>query len=348
MKKSLLALAVLGAFAGVASAQSSVTIYGVIDAGIYKSNGGSANNPGVPSSTSKAYQLSQAAASRLGFRGNEDLGGGLSAQFQIEHRFNPDTGASSNATHFWQGRSYVQLSSAAAGRVYLGREYTPTFFIANRSDPFGWDGVGQMGQAYQYANYTTPDTIDGSAGEVGVRTSNTVGYETPSFGGFKFLGAASLSETTQKGRDMSGSFTYAAGPIYAAVGLERVYKGAMRGQGLINGAFHYDLGVVKLMAYYARSKTAAAAAGVTAPFGVGRLRNNAFTLAALVPVGTGNIKVAYGRTDPSGSNNLRQKGAIGYDHFLSKRTNIYIDASGAKEDARRNNKAFAVGIKHLF
>jgi predicted porin len=346
MKKSLLALAVLGAFAGVASAQSSVTIYGVIDAGVYRSNGGSATNPGAP--TNKAWQLSQAAGSRLGFRGNEDLGGGLSAQFQIEHRFNTDTGASSNATHFWQGRSYVQLSSAAAGRVYLGREYTPTFFIANRSDPFGWDGVGQMGQAYQYGGYTTPDTIDGTVGEVGVRTSNTVGYETPSFGGFKVLAAVSLSEATQKGRDMSVSGTYAAGPIYAAFGAERVYKGAMRGQGLMNAAFHYDLGVVKVMAYYGRAKVAAAVAGVTPVFGQGRRTGHSATIAALVPVGTGNIKVAYGRTDPAGGNNLRQKGSLGYDHFLSKRTNIYIDASAAKEDARRNNKAFAVGVKHMF
>jgi predicted porin len=350
MKKSLLALAVLGAFAGVASAQSSVTIYGVVDLGVIKSNGGSATNPGF--TNTKAYQLAQARASRLGFRGNEDLGGGLSAQFQIEHRFNPDTGAASSGSHFWQGRSYVQLTSAAAGRVYLGREYTPTFFIANKSDPFGWDGVGQMGQAYQYAGYGTPDTIDGSAAETGVRTSNTVGYETPSFGGFTVNAAVSLSEATQKGRDMAGSFVYAAGPIYAALGLERVYKGAMQKQGLMNAAFHYDLGVVKLMAYYARSKTATPTTLTdvrTIPaLGVGRDRNNAFTLGALAPIGQGVLKVAYGRTDPARSNNLRQKGAVGYDYLLSKRTTIYADASAAKEDQRTNNKALSVGIRHVF
>src|SRR5687768_3851499 len=119
MKKSLLALAVLGAFAGAASAQSSVTIYGSVDMAVMKSNGGTAGNNGNPNGTTKAWTLNQSNGSRLGFRGNEDLGGGLSAQFQIEHRFTPDDGNA--ATPFWAGRSYVQLSSASAGRVYLGR-----------------------------------------------------------------------------------------------------------------------------------------------------------------------------------------------------------------------------------
>src|SRR6185369_7420346 len=110
MKKSLLALAVLGAFAGAASAQSSVTIYGSLDEAVAKGNGGTAPIPGTPSN-SKAWQLIQSNGSRLGFRGNEDLGGGLSAQFQIEHRFPPEDGNA--ATRVWAGRSYVQLSRAS-------------------------------------------------------------------------------------------------------------------------------------------------------------------------------------------------------------------------------------------
>src|SRR5207248_624333 len=106
MKKSLLALAVLGAFAGAASAQSSVTIYGSLDQAVARGNGGTAGNNGGPAgnpsvtNNGKAWFLQQSNASRLGFRGNEDLGGGLSAQFQIEHRFTPDDG-NSNAV-FWQ------------------------------------------------------------------------------------------------------------------------------------------------------------------------------------------------------------------------------------------------------
>src|SRR6187551_782694 len=93
MKRSLIALAVLGAFAGAASAQSSVTIYGSVDMAVAKGDGGTAGNNGGGAGGADVWSLQQSNANRLGFRGNEDLGGGLSAQFQIEHRFNADTGA---------------------------------------------------------------------------------------------------------------------------------------------------------------------------------------------------------------------------------------------------------------
>src|SRR2546423_2418394 len=180
MKKSLLALAVLGAFAGAASAQSSVTIYGSLDLGVTKSNGGTAGNNGGAAGNgaqAKAWTLQSANAPRLGFRGNEDLGGGLSAQFQIEHRFNVDTGTQNNAAVFWQGRSYLQLSSASAGRVYLGRDYAPAFWPAVKSDPFGWDGVGQLGLD-MYAGFRTPNpnTLPGRVAPTPANTNGTAGF----------------------------------------------------------------------------------------------------------------------------------------------------------------------------
>jgi predicted porin len=169
MKKSLLALAVLGAFAGAASAQSSVTIYGSLDLAVTKGNGGTAPNNGA-NGASKAWIERQSNSSRLGFRGNEDMGGGLSAQFQIEHRFTPDDGAA--ASPFWAGRSYVQLSSASAGRVYLGREYIPAFWPAVKSDPFGWDGVGELG-SMQFGSGASAGYATNFGG---IRSANTIGY----------------------------------------------------------------------------------------------------------------------------------------------------------------------------
>ena len=100
MKKSLLALAVLGAFASVASAQSSVTLYGRVDLSVGKGPGTSAK------------QMANGSGSRFGVRGVEDLGGGLQALFNIEHRYNADTGAQTNAQRFWTGRSIVETSKA--------------------------------------------------------------------------------------------------------------------------------------------------------------------------------------------------------------------------------------------
>lgn len=344
MKKSLLALAVLGAFAGTASAQSSVTIYGSIDLAIAKGNDGTSANPGTGSGatalSNKAYQMIQSHGSRLGFRGTEDLGGGLSAQFNIEHRFNPDTGLATS-TSFWT-QTYVQLTSASAGSVYLGRWYTPTFLLANRLDPFGWDGVGQVGN-FQYANYSQPDsagtaTLTPSVANVGVRTSNTVGYRTPNLGGFVVTGAVSLSEATGNGRVNSVTGTYGAGPIFVGLGIERVSKGSFDGHGMYQLGGSYDLGVTKLLGYFVRSSYGAN----------GNTHAKGINIGAVTPIGGGNLKAVYARVDPDGANNLRQKIGLGYDYFLSKRTNVYLDLGSAKEDTKTRSSAVAAGIRHDF
>ena len=120
MKKTLLALAVLGASAGVASAQqSNVTVYGIVDAGVqYK-------NDGNPAGKTLSLESGQQNGSRLGFKGTEDLGGGLSAIFTLENGFNVDTGTLGQSTPTTQrlfGRqAWVGLSSNSFGSVKLGR-----------------------------------------------------------------------------------------------------------------------------------------------------------------------------------------------------------------------------------
>jgi predicted porin len=353
MKKSLLALAVLGVFAGAASAQSSVTIYGSLDLAVTKGKGGTATGPGSLTAAiggngdnglSKAWIEKQSNSSRLGFRGNEDLGGGMSAQFQIEHRFTPDNGAA-NST-FWAGRSYVQLSSATAGRIYLGREYTPAFWPAVKSDPFGWDGVAQMG-AMMWAGYLTP----ASAPPGGVRSSNTVGYKSPSWSGLTLQAAVGLGEAVTS-RTNGFNAEYGAGPIYAALGYEKLAKGPVTtdGNSLINLAFHYDLGMVKPMLYFARAKVSN---GVTG----GALTNKYVSLGVLAPIGGGTLKAAYGRTTLDNAflnNGNESKFGIGYDYPLSKRTNVYADAQQTRKGQGNsiaeftNNNTFALGVKHTF
>ncbi|MBC7957176.1 MAG: porin [Cytophagales bacterium] len=348
MKKSLLALAVLGAFAGAASAQSSVTIYGQIDQGITKGNGGTAPNTGA-NGTSEAWQLKQAHGSRLGFRGNEDLGGGLSAQFLFEHRFQPDTGAGSSsataASVFWDGGSYVQLTSAAAGSVYFGRWYTPAFWINLKTDPFGYDGVAQVGSK-GFAGFLTP----GPNGP-GVRSSNTVGYKTPNLGGFTANAAVGLGEAVH-GRDAGVNAEYTAGPIYAGVGYEKVSGGpagaagnTVDGNSLFNVGFAYNFGVIRPMVYFARSKT-----------GVGSVNTNKLAQVALTaPIGPGVLKAMVLRYTPQ-DDKTETKFGIGYDYFLSKRTRVYADYGSAKKDgvvtvpgtSYTNNNAFNLGVRHDF
>ena len=141
MKKSVLALAVLGAFAGAASAQSSVTMFGVIDLNVQ-----------TVSNNERVYGMSTdgMASSRLGFRGVEDLGGGLKAGFWLEAGLAPDTGRSNTNGNWGSGtenqlifnrRSTVSLSNQW-GELRLGRDYTATFWSWTVFDPFGTNGVG--------------------------------------------------------------------------------------------------------------------------------------------------------------------------------------------------------------
>jgi predicted porin len=357
MKKSLLALAVLGAFAGAAAAQSSVTIYGVIDMSVAKRNDCSpcAVNPGAPSSD--AWTVQQSTTSRLGFRGNEDLGGGMSAQFQIEHRFNPDTGAQ-NQTPFWNGRSYVQLTTGA-GAVYLGREYTPAFWVQLKSDAFGNDGVAQTGVGINWAGYFTPDSASGVTGvspvwptQGSARTSNTIGYKTPKMGGLTANIAMSLAETTGQGRNLGFNAEYAAGPLYAGFGYEKVSKGANDGIGVMNFAVHYDMGFVKPVLYFAKSKV-----GPNGDFS-----NKSILLGATAPLGNGLLKFGYSRISLdgafTGNTDKHTKLGLGYNYNLSKRTNLYVDLGRATGIASISNAgvvtkgetstAYALGVRHTF
>ena len=337
MKKSLLALAVLGAFAGAASAQSSVTIYGLLDLAITKGNGGTSPNAGA-NGTSEAYQMKQSAASRLGFRGSEDIGGGLSAQFQIEHRFTPDDGNA--AAVFWAGRSYVQLTHAAVGSVYLGREYTPAFWPAVKTDPFGWDGVGQINGSQWALFRTNPGA--------GVRTPNTIGIKTRSFGGLTVQAAVGLGEGPASGRDVGFNVEYAGGPIYAGLGFEKISEGpvAFADDQVINFGFSYDIGFIKPMIHVASAKT-----------GGGLIKSRDIMFGLTAPIGAGKLKFAVDRLDGDTSagnttltNSQRTKIGIGYDYSLSKRTNVYVDYGQGKSQfaGATTNRAAAVGVKHTF
>jgi predicted porin len=353
MKKLLLTAAIGLALTSLANAQSSVTIYGTVDLAVAKSNGGTAANAaqGGYTSTSNSYQLIQGHANRLGFRGNEDLGSGLSAQFQIEHRFSADTGANSNATAFWQGLSYVQLTSTQLGKVYLGRNYTPAFLLTVRIDPFGLDGIGEGGWQ-EYGYYHTPDpavTVGANGVFVNggsVRESNAIGYVSPSFNGFFAHLATSLSEATQNGRVNSVNLNYDSGPLYVGLNAEKVKGGLFRDQGLYQLGASYDLGFTKLMGYAAKSMFATNY-GYTSPT-TPVTSAHIYQVGAITPVGGGAIKATYLWVDAKRANQDQRKLGLGYDYFLSKRTKLYADGSYTKQDLKTNNKTVALGIRHDF
>lgn len=331
MNRSILALAaqtILAAAATSAAAQSSVTIYGRVDLSITKQNDGTTSLNGGNGATGAAgdrWDVRQGSAGRIGFRGVEDLGGGLKAGFQFEHRFQPDTGTAENP--FWQARSFVELNSASWGGIYLGREYIPAFWPALRLDPWGFDTVGTLGPKHQFALYT----VDG-----GIRSNNTVGYKTPSIGGFSANFAFAPGERVRK-NVRGGNVEYRSGPLYVGLGFDRVDS---RQKMMLIGAA-YDFGMVRPALTLTRSTMA----------GVDH-RN--ISLAATAPLGKGTLKFALARLDPQGEANNTSRFGLGYEYPLSKRTSIYADVGSADQQGsaagveRTRTTAFDFGLKHNF
>ncbi len=316
MKKSLLALAVLGAFAGVASAQSSVTLYGTVDlSGKYVKNDNAA----------KRYSLAQDGinSSQLGFKGVEDLGGGLKAGFVLLAGVNADSGTANQ--QFWNRRATVSLWGNF-GEVRLGRDYTPTFWNDTIFDAFGTNGLGDSSHVLQMAT--------GSF----VRANNSIGYFLPSgIGGIYGQAMVAASENTtgpvlygttvgaNQGRYLGGRVGFAAGPfdVAAAFGEQRfdAVPGAPQ-QKTFNVGASYDLSVVKLMGYVNRD---------TLSFTGVDLKENRYSFSGVVPIGQGEIHAGYELsklTDSvAGTTTKIDQFALGYVYNLSKRTAVYSTVS---------------------
>ena len=349
MKKSLIALAVLAA-SGAAMAQSSVTLFGIVDATYAYGSGSVANKSQL---TNSGYN-----SSRLGFRGVEDLGGGMSASFWLEAGVNNDNGSGGTTSTNNQGasgvtggggltfnrRSTVSLNGGF-GEVRLGRDYTPQFWNLTVFDPFGTNGVG------------TTQTLNSSlGGPTTVRASNSIGYFLPGkLGGFygqaQYYMGENLSNAANKkdGNGLALRAGYANGPVNVALAVSSTdyLTGDIK---TANLGGQWDFGVAKLMGHYNRDRVSGGATG------------KGWLLGALVPVGPGEIRLAYSMYE----NNLAgtpetKKVALGYVHNLSKRTAVYATFArvknsggaaqalgGASISANESSNGYDFGIRHSF
>jgi len=329
MKKSLVALAVLAA-AGAASAQSSVTLFGVVDASLshYSVKDGQSQtvlgNGGYNSS-------------RLGFRGTEDLGGGLAAGFWLEAPLSNDDGSVVRGFNFTR-RSTVSLSGGF-GEVRLGRDYTPTFWNDTTFDPFGTNGVGtnminSVHNGGALVGAFTGLAAAGFTDPAAVRASNTIGYFLPpNLGGFYGQVQFGLDEqvhndtgfNSKAGRYAGGRVGYANGPVDVALayGQTRTFDTATTkiDVNTLNLGASYDLGVVKLFGELSQIKN-----DYESPLLNGDVKVNGYLLGVTAPIGAGLIRASYSVakgdvdnfSDPKAS-----KFALGYVHNLSKRTALY-------------------------
>lgn len=358
MMKSTIAVVASAMGVGAAYAQSSVTIYGVISLGITKANGGTSNTAAANTNgnaTARGFGardqwgVQTGSAPRLGFRGREDLGGGMYARFDIQHRFSPDTGTSTSNT-FWAGRSIVALGGIW-GEILLGREYTPVSYIGIAADPTDWAYVARFDGTYTLAGYGSGSVSDGSY----LRHSNAVGYRSGKINGFALDLQIAAGEGGRPKAAGGGSLVYSNGPVYAGIGVDGM-DGDNRVYALTAA---YDFGFVRPIFHYADARGGfvnSGNGGQPSP----SYRATSYTLSATVPVGKHRAFVGFGSYDPSesgvgvsGPKSKATKFMMGYFHNLSKRTSLYVTAGSAKKDSvgtvsfTRSN-AFDAGIRQVF
>ena len=369
MKKSLLALAVLAA-SGAAMAQSSVTLYGVADTGVTYI-GGNENVYGLTATGGNTN-------SRLGFRGVEDLGGGLKASFQLEAGINIDDGTGylgkpdAETKKAGTGIEFRRISKIGLeggfGSVTLGRDLTASYMAVSRYDVFGDTGVG--------------GSLAWNAGNTGynARSENTLSYYTPTISGFRAGINYGFGEQVEArdSRYVGVGLAYDNGPISVGFGYDRQNNVAPTAAAALfitktaqdlstwqlGGS--YNFGVAKAAALYKETKYEDIP-GSDAP--TAKLKT--FGLGVTAPVGAGEVRASYNhhRLTGLGDTLKADQFSLGYVHNLSKRTALYgtyayiknkdnngdgmamqLNGAMAGADLKENGSqhGFQVGVRHAF
>ena len=365
MKKTLIAFAALSAIAGVAQAQSSVTLYGLVDAYIGQTSR-EVDSTIAGASVAKLKQNvvngSGQNNSRWGMRGTEDLGGGMKALFVLEGGFQPDTGASATISNqggsLFGRQAWVGLSSGF-GTVGLGRQY-----------PAYDDLRGATNMIYD-SNFATTGTVWGTGlQDYQSRSSNAIKYVSPDFAGFSGTVSYGMGEnktaTTDAENVASIYIKYANGPLLVGFAHQREKQVASTANSLfaslapvtvnstrkynLLGA-SYDFGVAKITAQYnqAKGETSATASASDKEVNVG----------VSVPFGAAAIAAGFSRakSDGSGAGNAGSNKGTGVSllgtYALSKRTNLYtgflvtkVETANAATETKAST--FGLGVKHLF
>jgi len=371
MKKSLLALAVAAALPAAAQAQSNVTLYGIIDAAVEWTNAAAnatasgATTTGVGKSTLRVNS-GYWASSRVGLRGTEPLGNsGMAAIFNIEHRFQVDTGAiqvgqaagtapytALQAGSFWNGTAWGGLRTGM-GEITLGRQYTPAFYAMYFPDQTLNSG---------YNNWAAP-TVATSVAPTGtsaiyglVRADNSVMWTSPTIGGLQLRAmwapGALAYNSTEINNASAIALSNGSGDLHALSGVWRAGKLMVTGSyqkfdtqtGHQDGwtvAGAYDFGAFGLSLGY--SDLSFATYNVTSKL-----------LSARVNVGAGKVYANVSQIDKSTAGDGLQIG-VTYLQDLSNRTAVYAGfgrndnsgyGTGLGNESGKNR--VSIGLRHLF
>lgn len=346
MKKTLVAFAALTAIAGMAQAQSSVTLYGRLDVSVGQVNVKTRGvGPLATTATNKQTVVdpSQLNTSFWGLKGTEDLGGGLRANFDLQSGLNPDTGAVNGNGPSIFGRKAIVGLSGGFGSIDLGRNYT------------AYDSLRAATNMIYDSNFaTTSDVWASGVADYANRRDNTITYTSPSFGGFSGQLGYAFGENKQAVGNVGNAtdtlslhIKYANGPLlvgYAYQGEKQAQAVATVGQlerkyNLFGAS--YDFGVAKVVGAYNQAKQ-------------GALKDKEYEFGVSVPFGAAAIAGGYSNSKTTGSTAKGTGFSLVGTYDLSKRTTLYAGVEATKlkntsatvSEVKRTN--FATGVRHVF
>jgi predicted porin len=379
MKKSLIALAVVGAFSGAAFAQSNVTMYGILDVNYMwqeaPTNVGTSAAPRIQQESTNAINGGHQSGNRWGVRGTESLGGGLSAIFALEAGFNIDSGTSGQGGRLFGRQAYAGLSggwgSLVAGRIATFSSGTGDFDMIGRVDPFS-TGFGLAGAQNTFISMNS------------LRVDNAVAYVSPTFAGFKagvgYTTRIDGAETAPSGTNTKATIfgaNWASGPFFAAITYDIVNGSnatSLPDQKHLQIGGTWDIAMFRLHAAWADQTNIAfiptPSLGGTGSFfvlptGLQNFDATSWLLGATWTVspawkvfGSYQAFDADGKTIGTGANRVNFEPdyniwGIGTTYNLSRRTNLYAsyawrDADGTLSGNTTNSKQLAIGVRHLF
>lgn len=312
MRSTQLTLSTMLVLSPLLAQAEGVTVYGIADVFVEAARAGQG--------TITRVESGGIAQSRLGFTGQEDLGGGLKAIFTLESGFAYDTGSTGSA--FWSRQAFVGLGDKDWGTLTLGHQETPLFLTTYAFDAFGLGNSGNYWNLSQYSNFWV---------------DNVVAYETPVWGGFSArLFYAPSEQASGIGRYTAASVNYTRGPLNIVASYDEqtiLSSGKAAVHATVGGS--YDFRVLKLFAGFESIKDAAPVEASNHDARLG-------TVGMHVPVtGTGKVVASIThRDDRSAARQDATQWAAGWFESLSKRTTLYTTYGQIQN---KNGGTFGIG-----
>lgn len=258
-------------------------------------------------------------ASRIGFKGTEDLGGGLKAGVQLEHGFNVDTGVATHGTQFWARQSELNLSGNF-GTLRLGNFTSEAYFA-----------TADYISMHNHDTGTSSDALYAYAG----RNENKIAYRLPEMNGLSVEAAMSLKEGgTDNSYDIAAN--YSMGPLALGAGFE---KNGDAKQFAVRAL--YEMGAITLAGYVQRDNDVYASGS-----------RNTFRLAGMYTMGASELHLNVGRAGSYSNvaNSAANQYTLGYNHNLSKRTKVYAFYTKVSDNGAiyGDFSSLALGMRHNF